>query len=687
MAKINVLDKAVAELIAAGEVVERPAAIVKELVENSIDAGATDITVEIKGGGIRMVRVADNGSGIEKDDIPKAFLRHATSKVKIADDLDSILTLGFRGEALASIAAMCKVELTTKTAADTEGTAYLIEGGEFAGTYPAGRPQGTTITVKDIFFNTPARMKFLKRDIGEGNAIAQIVDKCALSHPEVAFRFIRDGQVKLRTSGKGDLLAVINAVYGSEIAEKMLPVDYMFDGNITVKGFVVHPSASRPSRSYQNFFVNNRYVRTRTCSAALEEAYKNKIMTGRFPACVLNVGIVARSVDVNVHPAKIEVRFANEKPIFSAVFFAVKTALSKLESTVFVGKKQDKINMLTMHLDKDIAEQQHISVQELKKLYDKEETQKSAERFSSPVRFNAANLDIYVDDNEANRNSVKSPYRPQTVNTQKFSSSLPDDKSTEVFSAEKAYEVSGFVPENNEQTFYDKVSTGADDIIFGENAIKPPQNATILPQSNLKSYDEPQEKRNTAAEYKLIGELFTTYIILESMDTLILVDKHAAHERIIYEQLIKSLSYGNRQVLMSPLSLTLSKEEYSVVAENIEKLAEIGFLAEDFGGSTVLVREIPIELGESDIANVIIEIAGRLLAGNRDITPESLDKLYYSIACKSAVRSGDRNSELELEEIIRRLEQNPQITHCPHGRPVSVKITRYEIEKMFGRLG
>ncbi|GHU80375.1 DNA mismatch repair protein MutL [Clostridia bacterium] len=659
MPKINILDKAVAELIAAGEVVERPAAIVKELVENSIDAGAKDITIEIKGGGIRMIRVADNGSGIEREDIPRAFLRHATSKVKAADDLDSILTLGFRGEALASIAAMCKVELTTKTAEDSEGTTYRMEGGEFAGIGPAGCPAGTTITVRDIFFNTPARMKFLKSDIGEGNAIAQVIDKCALSHPEIAFRFIRDGQVKLRTSGGGELLAVINSVYGGELSGAMLPVDYMFDGGIKVSGYIAKPAAARPSRAYQNFFINGRYVRTRTCAAALEEAYKNRLMSGRFPVCVLNVGIQAQSVDVNVHPAKIEVRFVSEKPVFSAVFFAVKTALNQLEAPVAPsGRKPEQnntINELTLHLPQEEYKQQHMTVQEFQKLFDPEAAKKSAERFKSPARLNSSAIDIFVDDGgEMNAKPVPGPQK------------------------------------NAPPPYCDKKVPERSAIILENDAVKPPANSTIWEESftnGAKNAPEEPAEAGKPAEYRFIGEAFSTYIILESGDSLILADKHAAHERILYERLVEGLAYGNRQVLLAPLSLTLSKDEYGAVTENADRMTEMGFLIEDFGGGTVLVREIPIELGENDITQIVGEIAGRLLAGNRNSTPETLDRLYYSIACKAAVRSGDKNSGAELKEIIRRLEQNPQITHCPHGRPVSVKMTRRELEKMFGRLG
>ena len=678
MGRINILDKAVAELIAAGEVVERPASIVKELVENAIDAGSTAITVEIAGGGVRLIRVSDDGSGIEREDVPKAFLRHATSKIRSAEDLDGIYTLGFRGEALASIAAVSRVTLTTKTAQDTEGVAYEMEGGVFVREAPAGCPDGTSIVVRDVFFNTPARMKFLKKDVGEGNAVAQVVDKCALSHPEIAFRFVRDGQTKLQTSGNGNLLSVIHSIYGGDLSQKMLPVDYILDGAVHVSGFIGHPAAARPSRAYQNFFLNNRYIRTRTGSAALEEGFKTKLMGGRYPSCVLNLEVLAQNVDVNVHPAKIEVRFADEKPIFSAVFYAVKSALARMETPLgHPGAEagtphKTKLNELTLHLPQEEYVQPRITeppnagarmtAQEYRRAFvpqaqEKIETEIETEAaapplqtdFNKPLRLNASKLDIFVEDEE-NRHP-RPYYAVKAANEEKKDAA-----------AEK----------------------------YEKNPVNANKNATVLPEHdtivNSEKKEESLPPAQTGEPYRIAGELFGTYIVLEQGRDMVLVDKHAAHERLIYEKIIQNIAYGNRQVLLTPVAVTLAREEYTAALENEEAFAQMGFGVEDFGDGTLMVREIPIELGEKDVPGIVGEMAARLLRGNKSLTPEVLDRLYYSIACKSALRAGDKNNTWELAEIVRRLEENPQITHCPHGRPVTVRLSRYELEKMFGRI-
>ncbi|MCL2034026.1 MAG: DNA mismatch repair endonuclease MutL [Oscillospiraceae bacterium] len=625
MPTIKVLEKSVAELIAAGEIVERPASVVKELVENSIDAGATDISVEIKGGGIRLIRVMDNGCGISQNDVPKAFLRHATSKVRTEKDLDGILTLGFRGEALASVAAMSKVELATKTAGETEGTSYTIEGGEASGIVPAGRPNGTTITVRDIFYNTPARMKFLKKDVAEGNSVAQVVDKCALSHPEISFRFIRDGALKLKTSGGGDLLAVIYEIYGRDFSEELIPVDYTYENFARVTGYVSKPSGVKPSRSYQTFFINNRFVKTRTGMAALEEAYKNKIMAGKFPACVLSIELDAAAVDVNVHPAKTEVRFVNEKPVFSCVYYAVKSALGALESPFRAMAEDTKQARFTA---REFREQ---FLSEAKKPEPSVFAYKNRMEsdFSRPVKMNAASLDISVNE--------ESP----------------------------AYD-------KNHGAIFDKIAANK------ENTAT---NIKVEPALLEESLLEP------SANLLVIGEVFGTYILIEGDDGLLLVDKHAAHERILYEKLKENRGHGGRQVLLTPQTVVLSRDEYTAVSENYMALEEIGFLAEDFGENTVVVREIPIELDKDDVSYLLREIADKLKNNAKDLNPNTLDRLYYSIACRSALKAGDKNSGEELLELIRQMTKDPPVTHCPHGRPVFVRIGRREIEKRFGRLG
>lgn len=658
MPKIHVLDKAVAELIAAGEVVERPASIVKELIENAVDAGSTAVTVEIRGGGVRYIRISDNGCGIDREDIPKAFLRHATSKVRTADDLAGINTLGFRGEALASIAAMCRVELTTKTAEEAEGTVYRVEGGETLETAPAGCPAGTTIIVRDVFFNTPARMKFLKRDTSEGNSVAQVVDKCALSHPEVAFRFIRDNQTKLRTSGNGDLLSVIRAIYGRELSESLLTVDYHYENRVHISGYISKPGAAKPSRTYQNFFINGRYVRTRTASAALEEAFKNKLAGGKFPACVLNLEIQAETVDVNVHPAKIEVRFADEKPIFRAVYFGVKSALAAEETPVAERitippepARPPKVDAITMHLPQQEYTQQRMTAQEFRVLFD--DDIKPGNTFSRPVSMHSPNLDISVTED------VPAPTSRPAAADKPFSDKIPPVVSGTMIGTDAA------IPREND-TIKDK-------------PMPVPPEAEEAPQPEPPAEEEPVDAR-------LIGELFGTYILLERGDDLLLVDKHAAHERILYEQLRENLSYGNRQVLLEPKTIVLDREDYDAVLNGLDRLEAMGFGVEDFGDATVIVRETPIELGQKDIPFIIGEIAEKLRAGRQDLTPEALDRLYYSIACRSAIKAHDRNHAVELAELVDKLRRNPEITHCPHGRPVTVKLSRRQVEKLFGRI-
>jgi len=637
MSQIQVLDKAVAELIAAGEVVERPASIAKELLENAIDAGSTSIVVEIEDGGVGMLRVSDNGAGILREDVAKAFLRHATSKIRGADDLDGILTLGFRGEALASIAAMCRVELVTKTAGEEEGVLYRVEGGRELGLSPSGRATGTTITVRDVFFNTPARMKFLKKNTSEGSAVAQIVDKCALSHPEISFRFVRDGQTRLQTSGSGELLAVIHAIYGREMASQMTPVEYVHENSIGVRGYISKPTGAKPSRTYQNFFINGRFVRTRTAAAALEEAFKNKIMSGRFPACVLNLELDAATVDVNVHPAKTEVRFAQEKPVFSAVYFAVKSALAKLEQPVIPASA--------------FAAQDPVKARPL--------SQGSARKAPEPAFSEAP--------------------QPQRMSSHDFQLLFGGEKLARPFHTPLPLHASGKVNLDVDVTPRDPQT---DEYIRFDTLPQPVQMCGDKMEEQEAAAQQTLEKRPA---YRVIGELMTTYILLEKPDGLLLVDKHAAHERIQYEKLKQSIAYGNRQLLLASLTVSLAREDYAALVENPDIVESLGFLVEDFGDGSVIVREIPIELGEKDVAYIVAEIAGSLRANRHDLTPHVLDRLYYSIACKSAVRAGDRNSLPELEEIVRRLAENPHITHCPHGRPVSVELSRGDIEKLFGR--
>lgn len=632
MARIKVLDQTVAELIAAGEVVERPASIIKELIENSIDAGSSKITVEIKGGGIGYIRVSDNGSGIHEDDIPSAFLRHATSKVATADDLVAINTLGFRGEALSSIAAVSRLEITTKTPESEYAWFYEIHGGAALEIpRPVGAPNGTTFIIRDVFYNTPARMKFLRSDIAEGNAVAQVVDKAALANPEVSFTFIRDTKTRLQTSGNGDLLAVISTIYGREFAEGMLPVDYVYENRIKVHGYAGKPSNSKANRGYQTFYINNRYVRTNTGGVALNEAYKGKMMIGRFPVGVLFVDIDSSQVDANVHPAKIEVRFTRERDIYSAVYFGVKSALAKMEAPII---KRAEI---------------------------------ASVEYAEPVNTQKAiNLDY-------------SPIKKDTPY-------LPENHT-------------GDTQEDNFNKTLSFNSPTKDTQVKAQPAFKSPSEeaAKIREQLKLELVELPSEKLGANEQkpsaiikqpLKFIGELFKTYIILEkSEEEILLVDKHAAHEQVNYRKVKKNTTEGVRQTLLSPIPVTLHRDEYTVLLENLDVLEKLGFLVEDFGTGTLIVRETAVLLAGEDVEFLLSEIAQKLLENRKDITPNSLDRLYFSIACRSSVMAGDHSSKEELMEIIKMLQENPDITHCPHGRPIIVAVSRKEIEKIFGRLG
>ncbi len=642
MPKINVLPKSVAELIAAGEVVERPASVIKELLENSIDSGASSITAEIKNGGITYIRVSDNGCGIEREDIKKAFLSHATSKISSENDLNSILTLGFRGEALASIAAVSKVELITRPASEEIGSRYCIEAGEEVLIDDAGCPLGTTIVVRDLFFCTPARMKFLKKDVSEGNSVSGVVEKIALSHPGISFRFIRDGKQTLLTSGSNDMRTVVREVFGKEFEKNLIPVKGEVDG-IKVSGLISVPHASRPNRNMQFFFINGRFVKTGTGSAALSEAYKNSVMVGKFPACVLNIEINPLTVDVNVHPAKTEVRFSNEKAVFSAIYFSCKNALS--DDSTRVEFKQPHIDFYA-----------------------------ALEKAPEQLKFNnQSKAPDFWQHKSVNKNSnddkSKKAVMPQVevYNPQK-PASAPVFRTTEPvgYSAQND-DRSGLIPES----------------INTEKNITPEPDKEITVSSQNSS-----EKENTFSEedFRLIGEAFKTYIIAEYDKKIIVIDKHAAHERIIYERLKKTDSERTPQVLLAPVSVLLSDDEYSAILSNNSLLTQAGFDVTDFGQGTVIVNECPMELLPEDIPDVICEVAGNLAENKQSADYEKIDDIFHSVACRSAIKAGNITSRYEMEVFAKQVLSMPEIKYCPHGRPVLIEITRRELEKNFGRV-
>lgn len=658
MGKINVLDKHVAELIAAGEVVERPSSVIKELVENAVDAGATILTVEIKNGGTTFMRVTDNGSGIVREDVPVAFLRHATSKVKVQDDLDNIATLGFRGEALASIAAVARVELLTRTADELAGTRYVISGGEEECCEDAGCAQGTTFVVRDLFYNTPARMKFLKKDVTEANAVAAVMDRLALSHPEVSVRFIRDGKETLHTPGDGKLKSAIYAVFGKEFTAGLMPVEYDYNG-IEVSGFVSKPANARPNRSMQHFFLNGRYVKSRTAMVALEEAFKGSLMVGKVPACVLHLRMAYGSVDVNVHPAKIEVRFLNERPIFDAVYHGVKTALNQWDSP----------NVMKLERPAPAPFPKTSTAEQLPL------------RMVEPVAQTSTPLEPLV--REAVHTPKPSVPAPKIQPAEPLPGLSVNDSGvpsglTRTFGADMRFvDVAG--PEDEETTALNTPSQEKGEALEEEKTQEPVQPVVPAEEPTSKQKVEPLPAR-------LVGEAFGTYILLERGDELILIDKHAAHERMLYEELKANRGTVAHQMLLQPVTVTLEKNEYAAVLNALGLYEQAGFELEDFGAGTILVRSAPLILGGEGVADAVMEMAGYLANSKNDLTTERLDWLYHNVACRAAVKAGDESRPEELLALADRLEQNPQIRYCPHGRPVSILLKKRDLEKQFGRV-
>ncbi len=637
MSKIAVLDQHTAELIAAGEVVERPSSVIKELVENCMDAGATSISVEIKNGGVTYMSVTDNGEGMERDDVPVAFLRHATSKVRTAPDLDAIATLGFRGEALASIAAVSRVELITRREEDLAGTHYTIEGGQVGELSDIGCAKGTTIIVRDLFFNVPARMKFLKKDVSEGNAVAAVMDRLALSHPQIAFRFIRDGKEELQTTGDGDLRGCIYSVLGRDFSRNLLEVSYALDG-VSVSGFISAPSAPRPNRTMQHFFVNRRYVKTRTAMAALEQAFKGVIMGGKFPACVLFIDLPPETVDANVHPAKVEIRFMDERPVFSAVYHAVQNALqgaSTPKSVTLPEKTPAKPAGKQLILD-----------------------------FTKPV----------------------TPPAPVSAPAAISASPAPVKK-PDIFRVSEEY--GGF--DRKPLTVSDVAAQWGDLQDRSEPTYTPP--VTPVPVTETVAEQAPThlrdvrvvEEQDVRPTVRYIGELFATYLLAEMDGSLYVIDKHAAHERLLYNQLIAT-EHADSQQLLAPLSVTLSREEYAALMTYTEELTKVGFEVEEFGGREVLIRAVPMLLSGCDIAAVIREIAGGFAEGARTVRSSALDWIYHSTACRAAVKAGDESRPAELAKFAERVLYHDDLRTCPHGRPVCFSLTKQEIEKQFGRI-
>lgn len=703
MGVINVLDKHIAELIAAGEVVERPSSVIKELVENSIDAGAKNITVEIKNGGTTFMRVADDGCGIYRDDIKKAFLRHATSKVKTANDLDMISTLGFRGEALASISAVSRLQVITKNENEEIGSCYEIEGGDEISLEEAGCPTGTTFVIRDLFYNIPARSKFLKKDVAEGNAVSALMDKIVLSHPEVAFTFIRDGKQVLRTFGDGKLLSAIYSVFGKDFAKGLIPVDYTLD-SVTVKGYISKPINSRPNRNMQNFFINGRFVKTRTGMAALEEAYKGSIMVGKFPSAVLQLTVPYEIIDVNVHPAKIEVRFINERPVFDAIYHAVKTALQQGDERKQVHFKENtafneikKVNPFNNAQAVFAKAENTLTEKPIKPIERIEPVLKNSE----PKPYNPFDeLDLKdekpksVSIDNLKMSDSSNPFDIYSKQAIKRNSELENKKAE--FSKQKLEKAEQLILKATQQeeslpkqeiTVDDLTAESTETPIETEVSKEEVKPLKEISENKTDNNDALTELPKEQTKLRFLGEAFNTYIIVEKNDNeVLIIDKHAAHERIIYEKLKADSGSANVQYLLTPITVTLDKIDYDAAVSNLDMFAKCSFDVEDFGNGTLLVRSAPQYLAATEIADCITEMSGYIASGKKDIYTEKMDWFYHNVSCRSAIKAGNKSTVQELMDIAWTLEKNPQIKYCPHGRPICIVMTKYEIEKQFGRL-
>lgn len=652
MGIINVLDKQTANLIAAGEVVERPSSAIKEMLENCADAGATSVTVEIKNGGTTFIRVTDNGCGIQREDVPKCILRHATSKIKTGADLEAIGTFGFRGEALAAIAAVSKVRILTKSDKEDVGTMFESHFGDDIVVTDAGCPQGTTITVENIFENVPARRKFLKKDSTEALSVAAVCEKFALSRCEIALTLISNNEVKIQTPGDGNLKSAIYACMGREFASYLFPVDYEYHG-VRIHGFVAKPEYSRPNRNMQNFFVNNRYIRSRTMMAAVEEGFRGFCPTGKFPACVLFCDIDLRLVDVNVHPAKLEIKFSDERRVFDSIYFAVKNALSS--AVRFAGFTNDE--------------------EFFPKVEKKEETSSASDRKNEV---------------ETKKKPYKAPSAPPLYSSNTNSKSLfrevtpkPAPNTKEQTKLDFLNDV--YTPENSEIKHEAKLEikiTEINDSVKQE--IKPTNEQKTVPLEVLRQEEIIPEKKLQKPIY--IGEAFNTYIVAQNGQSLYLIDKHAAHERIIYEKLKKPDHENSAQYLLEPININLTPKEAEAAAENKEYFEKIGFDFDEFGQNAVIIRSIPVPISQSDTSDVFTFLAGKLSEGNSKSAGEVFDRALFTAACRAAIKAGDRHTDLDNKYILDEIFNNEAVLYCPHGRPVIYEFTKNKLDKMFDRL-
>lgn len=667
MPSINILDKETAELIAAGEVIERPSSVIKELVENSIDSGASHITVEIKNGGATYMRVTDDGCGMAFDDVPKAFLRHATSKITEKADLDNILTLGFRGEALASIAAVSRVELMTKQKDETYGTLYNIEGSSETLHDKGGCPDGTTIIIRDLFYNVPARRKFMKKDVTEANAVSQILQKITLSHPSISFKFIRENRMEFNSSGDGELFSAVYAVYGRDFARDLIAVDYTYEG-IHIGGYVIKPLYSKTNRAFQNFFVNGRYVRSKLCSAALENSYENMIMTGKFPACVLFIDLPPNDMDVNIHPAKAEVRFVNEKNVSDAVYFAVKNAFMN-DGLLYSFELKPKTDWTKPAPQEEKIRQQEFIFTPVDKIEETERKMAETPAVDHVPQYSA-------------------PAAPTMATSKHVDTKLLAD----IEEDEREQEISTI-----ENEAVEKGGNCAQEVPAAEadppEVPEPIEGFSYINSRSFESAPEPEkEPEKQPSEWtekpkiRVIGEAFGLYIVAElGDDTFVMIDKHAAHERIIFERLKSRNCRQYSQTLLTGVKVLLTADEFGALEANSEMLADMGFTFDFSERPCVTATAVPTFLPEEEMENVISEIAENLRLYKHQPQSRILDDMLHTVACKSAIRGNDKNSLAELQSLAEQVYLDERIRHCPHGRPVMFTMSKNNIAHQFGR--
>ena len=710
MAVIHVLDKHTAELIAAGEVVERPASVVKELLENSIDAGATQVTVSIESGGVKLIEISDNGTGIDAEYIPTAFIRHATSKIEKPDDLNSIHTLGFRGEALASIASVARVELLTRTEVDEFATCYRIAGGEEQGREPAARAVGTTIRVQDLFYNTPARMKFLKKDSSEGTFVADNVGHVALSHPEVSVKFIREGKLQYVTPGDGQLRSAAYAVLGREFSRDLIEV-YAEEGMYRVTGLITPPKSCRASRSMQHFYINGRYVRNRTIMAGMEMAFKGTTMQGKFPGGILLLEMPTDLVDVNVHPAKIEARFARENDVFDVVYHAVKLALAQPGTGerrfIFEAGEKEKTEKENDTQSENTVKNNHFTGLSAVIPGQADPGTLPAQRWQAPQPQRPAAAPVKTPAFTADTSPIQpaQPVRTAAAVPSWRQSALAEDILDPVVTLHSPEKPDATKIQPAPQPFraaageaqldvHPETDTETDPPLdhmaaWNTTPAAPEIEAATVPyqpeepaQPEQLGFDVPQGKE----PLRYVGEVFRTYILAERGDELCLIDKHAAHERQLYEKL--AANYGNvpSQLLLQPAAIDLSAEEKQALLENQPLLENAGLDVADFGGSTVLLRAVPADVEPQNAEDLLVEIADRLLKGSRDALNEHTEWVLHSISCRAAIKAGDMSSPQELMALAEKILSGEVPPFCPHGRPCVLKLTRKELEKQFGRI-